>query len=641
MTIAFDTETFPTEPGNKTPRVVCISYASERHPEGEIEHAIKAKSCFFALADRILKGWDTGQLVGANTAYDMACMWAHAPDLAPLIWELYDSGRVSDVLIRQKILDIAAGLGGWGAITQPDCSRKRIKLSYNLDECMQRHFGIALDKDTWRLRYGELYEVPLHEWPADARQYPVDDAVATLAVYNAQEPDVGLLMNEASKCRTAWMLHLMSCYGIRTDPEAVAAFEKSVYHSIGETQDFLERVGLVRANGSRDTKAAKAYMLDVCAKLGREPVKTDKDDICLDDAACKATGDEVLIKYAEYSSLAKVVSTDIPILHAGASVPIQTRFDPLLETDRTSSSDPNIQNIKRLVGMRECFRPRPGFIYVDADYGMLELCTWAQVCLWVLGRSHMAEVLNSADENDPHLAFAAQILHISYAEARAALKAGDKEVKQRRLVAKVGNFGFPGGLGAGTFVEYAASSYKVNITEDQAKELKAYWLSQWPEARPYFDYIGSKGNGGEGRIAMQRMLYGPKDVRTPGLHGPGSWRSNMRYTVACNDPFQSLGATAATWAGYDLARACYYERNHILFGSRPVNFIHDQYLVEIPDDSLAPERAQAVADVMVNAARRACPDVTPKVAPALCRMWSKDAEPRYTPEGRLTIWEPS
>ena len=52
----------------------------------------------------------------------------------------------------------------------------------------------------------------------------------------------------------------------------------------------------------------------------------------------------------------------------------------------------------------------------------------------------------------------------------------------------------------------------------------------------------------------------------------GSWRSGMRYTAACNDPFQSLGATAATWAGYDLARACYYEKEHILFGSRPCEF---------------------------------------------------------------------
>ena len=51
----------------------------------------------------------------------------------------------------------------------------------------------------------------------------------------------------------------------------------------------------------------------------------------------------------------------MPILLKGIKTPVQTRFEPLLETGRTSSSAPNIQNIKRLVGMRECFRPRPGY----------------------------------------------------------------------------------------------------------------------------------------------------------------------------------------------------------------------------------------------------------------------------------------
>lgn len=616
---AFDTETFPIEEGNLAPDLVCISF-SDSEFNSRLFHAIDGSATFEAMSD-IALGNNT-PIITANGAYDMGVMLAHDPErLGDRIWTLYDRGLVRDVIMRQKLIDIAHGCyRGF----RRDAEGKTYKIGYSLAELTKRHLGIELSKgdDTWRLRYGELYELPLYEWPAEAREYAESDAVATMGVYQAQEPETQLLLDEPARCRTAWMLHLMSCYGLKTDPTAVAAFVKTTEEKAAAIKKILVKYGLLRESGSRDTKMAKARMITVCKDKNIPIAETDSGDVALDDATCKATGDPVLCDYADYSSLAKVVSTDIPILLKGVNKPIQTWFEPLAETGRTTSSAPNVQNIKRLAGMRECFRPRPGFVFVDADYAMLELCTWSQTCLWALGRSRMAEVLNAGA--DPHLDFAAQILEISYDEAKARRKAGDKEVDQRRLVAKVGNFGFPGGLGAASFVSYAASSYKVTITEEKAKELKRDWLRSWPEARAYFDWVDSKTQGRGGRISMQRFVT-------------GSWRSNMSYTVACNDPFQSLGATAATWAGYDLARACYHQKDHILFGSRPVNFIHDQYLVEVLDDELAHERAMAVAEIMVAAAKRAIPDVTPKVEPLLCRYWSKDAKAVYK-DGRLVPW---
>lgn len=613
---AFDTETFLIEDGNLAPDLVCISVAGPDY-NVRLEHAIDGSPTFRAMADCALA--HNTPVIGANVAYDMGVMLAHDPALGDRIWTLYDRGLVRDVQMRQKMIDIA--MGCYGSFRAGE-DGKAYKIGYSLAELVKRHLGHDLSKgeDTWRLRYSELYEIPLHQWPKAARQYAEDDAVATMAVYQAQEADAALLLDEPARCRTAWMLHLMSCYGIKTDPEAVAAFCAITEKSIKEIKIVLEQHGLVRPNGTRDTKAAKARMVQVCQAKGLEVSATNGGDVALDDATCKATGDPVLCAYANFSSLAKVVSTDLPILLKGISKPIQTRFEPLKETGRTSSSAPNIQNIKRLAGMRECFRPRPGYVYVDADYAMLELCTWAQTCLWALGRSRLAEVLNAGQ--DPHLEFAAQILGITYEEAKERRKAGDKEVEQRRLVAKVGNFGFPGGLGKDSFVEYAASSYKVNLTVEQAADLKHFWLTSWPEARAYFNWIDSKAV--DDKVSLQRFVV-------------GSWRSGMRYTVACNDPFQSLGATAATWAGYDLARACYHERDHVLFGSRPVNFIHDQYLVEVLDDEHAHDRAMAVANIMVAAAKRAIPDVTPKVEPLLCRYWSKDAKAVYK-DGRLVPW---
>src|SRR5574341_1934408 len=393
---SFDTETFLVTDGNLAPDLVCISYALPDH-SARLYHALDGSPTFRAMADCAL--WNNTPVIGAHTAYDMAVMLAHDPALGERIWTLYDRGLVRDVIMRQKMIDIAKGC--YGGFIRGE-GGKVYKIGYSLAELVKRHLGIELAKeDTWRLRFSELYEVPLYDWPPEARQYAEDDVVATMAVYQAQEEDAALLLDEPARCRTAWMLHLMSCYGIKTDPEAVAAFVQATEKSVEEAKAFLVQYGLVRPSGTRDTKVAKARMVQVCQALGRDIVKTDGGDVALDDATCNATGDPLLCAYANFSSLAKVVSTDIPILLKGINTPVQTRFEPLQETGRTSSSAPNIQNIKRLVGMREGFRPRPGFVFVDADYSMLELCTWAQTCLWALGYSRMAEVLNAG--LDPHL----------------------------------------------------------------------------------------------------------------------------------------------------------------------------------------------------------------------------------------------
>lgn len=79
--------------------------------------------------------------------------------------------------------------------------------------------------------------------------------------------------------------------------------------------------------------------------------------ISLDSDACQDSGDPLLEAYAEASSLGKVLTNDVPALRKGTTEPIHTHFD-LVETGRTSSAGPNIQNPRRIYGVRECFVPR-------------------------------------------------------------------------------------------------------------------------------------------------------------------------------------------------------------------------------------------------------------------------------------------
>jgi hypothetical protein len=75
-----------------------------------------------------------------------------------------------------------------------------------------------------------------------------------------------------------------------------------------------------------------------------------------------------------------------------------------------------------------------------------------------------------------------------------------------------------------------------------------------------------------------------------------------------------------------------------LYGARPVNFIHDQFLVEITIATAA-EGAAEVGRLMNQAGKRWMPDVSPTTVPALSRCWSKDAVAVHDANGRLTVWE--
>ena len=84
----------------------------------------------------------------------------------------------------------------------------------------------------------------------------------------------------------------------------------------------------------------------------------------------------------------------------------------MVNTGRTSCRKPNVQNQPRLGGVRECWVPRKGNVYVQADYSIAELCALAQCCIFMGLESKMAEALNEG--KDLHLDFASNVLGISY-----------------------------------------------------------------------------------------------------------------------------------------------------------------------------------------------------------------------------------
>lgn len=675
--ISFDTETELIKPGIQAPRMVSAAFQFD--DQIELLHHTEAREAVEEVLYRDVL------VVGHNVAFDFSVVAVKWPDLVPAIFDKYERNEVSDTEICAKLLDIAS-------------TRRYRGQRYALDVCIKRVFGQELDKDTWRLRYGELYDVPIEEWPQGAIKYACDDALWTHRLYQHQIEQPCCLEDQFRQARAAFWMQLMRMRGLRTDPEAVQAFGDRLEKEFKGYQKDLVEAGYMTKAGARKANLFKQYIYDHCVKnkipvsltaKGKELLaqgKLEEKDVpryCKTDSeTLEELGGDLMIAYARVSSVKKQISTDLKLLRRGV---IQARFDTLKETGRTSTK-PNVQNLPTEGGMRECFVPRPGFVFAAADYSAFELRTVSQVVLTELGiHSRLAEKLNAG--MDPHLEIARLIVggdenrEIPYEEAVEMRAAKHPGISKARKLSKVVNFGFWGGMGAKTFVRHAKGQGQI-ITEREAYQLKAYWSRAWPESKKYFDKASEsvdKGPGGRGRIEQLFV---------------GRWRGGCLFTEVCNTKFQGLAADAAKHAGWLLAAACYAGRprpdgrvkhpafgeaaaflgsdwvvyedpcvsqhtggrqivqsykslneavrdgwTSVLYGSKPVNFVHDEFIAEVPDTPLAHDCAVEMQHLMEVGAGKYLPDVPPIAEPYLMRRWSKDAEPIFDSRGRLVPWD--
>jgi len=212
---------------------------------------------------------------------------------------------------------------------------------------------------------------------------------------------------------------------------------------------------------------------------------------------------------------------------------------------------------------------------------------------------------------------------MSLEQAKALYLAKDKAVKSARQRAKIANFGLPGGMGVRGLMRYA-KGYGVDLTYAEAEELRNSWFRQWPEMVDYFK-----------RIAAMTAYTDECDVV---IVQSGFKRGAVGYTNAANTYFQGLAAHASKAAHFETSRRCYNDRDSWLYGSRPVNFVHDEIVLETPE-LVAHEAAKELETLMVEQMARYTPDIPVAATAALMRHWSKDAEPVYDEDGRLTVWE--
>lgn len=651
--IGFDTETFLIGPGRLAPRMVCASFADEKREW--VEEAPKAVQTLkrYLQDDNVL-------LVGHNLAFDTAVICAYDDSLTKLVFHKYRKGLFACTKIRQMLQDIAAGQLYGSYDDDGSWTPKR----YGLADLCIRYNLPQLDKsgDSFRLRYWELDGMRAEAYPPEAYQYAARDAGSTRDVF-LKQGGLHEIIGEKANTRAHFALQLSSVWGIRTDAAKAEELERQLTIEANEVRRKLQDSGVFRADGTKDTKVLKQLVVDAFAKQGLAAPTTEKGAVKCDADTLNLSGDELLQTLGEGGGPMKLLNTYVPIVKLGAKVPLQPGYEVLVNTGRTSSKSPtkkkkneriyvvpldgeafwavglaiglNIQNLPRdrrdkdgnlLLGIRHCYVPRPGFLFCSTDYSVAELRALGEVQYRLFGQSALKDAFDKGI--DPHMVMASYILDWSLEETLE--KANTPEVKDARQFAKIVDFGLPGGLGANALVDFARTTFDIILTVERAKELIALFHKAWPEMRPYFEYINSLVQGGEGTI---EQLIGD-----PMLHG------GRTYTQACNLLFQAAVAQVAKEATWRVQWECYVGEEYdtgkpsALHGSRTVAMVHDELILEVPIGK-ADKAGRRQAKVMVDVMDEYFEHVKGAAEPALCTYWDKDMKLVENEKGELIPWE--
>lgn len=449
-----------------------------------------------------------------------------------------------------------------------------------------------------------------------------------------------------------------------------------------------KRAGLEAPDLKRDDEVTEDILND--ARDAGADMSVVVGNIKLDEEACLNSGHPLMLAYTRYGQSTTIKSKINRTVRAGeAGKPVQCSYNVLVATGRSScrqGDDPEpgeaytafgmqIQNLPRAgeefedddgkkqnkQGVREIF-VAPGYyehlqrdpewlqlmklcagtkLYPDecivsVDFDAFEMRTWAQCCLTILGYSDLAKILNDA-RRCPHIEMGTRLFNefneagLTWEEQYAwgyDLKQSDKKLlKKVRGTAKGPNFGLPGGMGWARLMDYCRLQYGVVLSEEQAKRACAVWREMYSEAQHYLDEITAMVGRRRGSKAEIIQLVSNRV------------RGEVGFCDGSNGFFQGLAADGAKASGWALYKEAYANYRSPFYGSRPLGFVHDEWLYAVKRRVLH-EAAHRMRDVQLGAAQPYCPDVILSASPAAFYRWSKPAgDPYYMKNGRLSTFE--
>ncbi|MGJ3238386.1 MAG: DNA polymerase I [Anaerolineae bacterium] len=287
----------------------------------------------------------------------------------------------------------------------------------------------------------------------------------------------------------------------------------------------------------------------------------------------------IIEKISEYRELTKLKSTYVDALpelvneHTGR---VHTNYNQTgTSTGRFSSSNPNLQNIpiRTELGreVRRAFIAPDGYQLLAVDYSQIELRVMAHIS------ADQTLMQAFAEGQDIHRATAATVFDIE----------PDAVTYEQRSFAKRVNFGLMYGMGA---FRLARES---DLTLAEAEHFIKIYFERIPGVKHYIDSTEKQAleNGYvETLLGRKRYFRHLQDGKTSGNRVRGELRA------AINMPIQGTAADILKLAMIQL----YQQLNQVQSGAKMILQVHDELVLEVPDNEVQ-VTTELVVDTMQNA----------------------------------------
>ena len=452
-----------------------------------------------------------------------------------------------------------------------------LKNSYTYDDAAKEYLGEQLPSQEeifQNTRHVDLSQVSVEQaaafaayqaYVSDAAQVPVKkalDETGMISLFEEIEMPLAFTLDDMEKEGILVKAEELKIYGEQLQVR-IEELEKKIYEQAGETFNInspkqlgvilFEKMGMP---GGKKTKTGYSTAADVLDKLAPEyPFVAD---------------------ILEYRQLTKLKSTYADGLAAYIEEDgrIRSTFNQTITaTGRISSTEPNLQNIPVRMELgrmiRKVFVPKPGFVFLDADYSQIEL----RVLAHLSGDEMLIQAYREAQ--DIHRITASQVFHIPF----------DQVTPLQRRNAKAVNFGIVYGISS------FGLSQDLSITRKEAAQYIEQYFATYPKIKSYLDGEVEKEKN-DGYITT---MFGRRRP-VPELKSSNFMQRSFGERVAMNSPIQGTAADIIKIAMIRVNRAL----REASLKSRLILQVHDELLIETAIDEL-----EMVSDILEREMRQA------------------------------------
>ena len=512
-----------------------------------------------------------------NAKFDLQVLWTNGlgniigAQTAPA--DLFAPEQDTDeISYRAQIFDTM--IAAW--LLEPDRTAKN---AYSLEYLAETklsligtEYGELVPKD------GSFADVPLEK----AAAYGAEDADFTWQLFQCfqkQLAENGLttLFCEL-EMRVLPILANMEMRGIHVDKTAlehykgelqaeITGIEKEIYTLVGHEFNIASPLQLQKV---------------LFEERGLTPGKKNKRGFSTDTAVLEELSeqDPVPQKVLEYREKSKLLSTYVDTLPAlcDNAGRVHTSFMQTgTATGRLSSRDPNLQNIPVRVEagrkIRSAFTAAPGTVLISADYAQIELVVLAHLS----GDKNLSAAFAAGE--DVHRATAALIYGVS----------PDEVTPEQRRSAKTINFGVMYGMSAFRL------SRELGIPRARAQEFIDSYFALYADIQRFISdtVLKAEETGYVETISGRRRFI-------PGIRSANKLEKAGAERIATNTPIQGSAADIVKKAMIDVDRALHEAPT----GARLLLQVHDELILECPDDKNAIDSTIAILKSKMEAAYR-------------------------------------